>query len=210
MIAQNLEIFETKNFQYLMMPKTGCVSVINFLGEKNLHWRFITKPENKFMFTTIRNPEDRFFSGLVYDLQMLAAQKNFNINDVKIIDIINEDNIKDFFLKKVETLDKGKKMIHMVSQSTYLINVKIDCYVDTKDLTDFFKIHDSNIGKTNQVENENLKDVFKNQLEKETTLKKLIYAYLDFDNYVYNNILKSDKLWSKKMGPICFKEYFEF
>ena len=64
----NIEFYETDKFQYLLIHKNGCTSVTNLINQFDY---FVTdkKNLNKIRWTVIRDPFERFMSGLKYDLK---------------------------------------------------------------------------------------------------------------------------------------------
>lgn len=65
---QNIELYETDKFQYLLIHKNGSSSVLECIKDLNPiateHCNF-----NKVRWTVIREPYERFVSGLEYDLK---------------------------------------------------------------------------------------------------------------------------------------------
>lgn len=176
---QTFEFVETDKFQYLLLHKNGSSSIEKCL--KDIDFFFTTKINlDKIRWTIIRDPYERFVSGLKYDL----LRHNVNIKD------IDPSSLHNTFINSF-TLGK-KNLNHSTSQVPYLINTNIDWYVDIKDLNIFLKMHFN-------VEthcNENKKEIDLN-LNKEEVMK-----YLNLDYYVYNKILQSDHLWKWYNGKI--------
>jgi hypothetical protein len=65
---QNIELYETDKFQYLLIHKNGSSSVRACVDPLN---PFVTNKINlnKIKWTVIRDPYERFVSGLKYDLK---------------------------------------------------------------------------------------------------------------------------------------------
>ena len=65
MFIQNLEFYETNSFEYLLIHKTGCQSVLRTFDSINVKVTMNqNKQSGKFCWTVLRDPMDRFISGL--------------------------------------------------------------------------------------------------------------------------------------------------
>ena len=179
MYFQNIELFETEKFQYLLIHKNGSSSVRKCMERLNPVLTTEIK-NNKIKWTVIRDPYERFISGLNYDLN------RHNIDPTEI-------NYRELFNGNINLKSRESGHVnHCISQVSYLINANIDYYVDIKDLHLFLKMHFG--------ESECLK---KNT--KKSTLnidKSEIMKYLNFDYYVYNKIKDSNSLWNWTQGKI--------
>lgn len=179
MLFQNIEFYETEKYQYLLIHKNACSSVTNLI--KNDKY-FVTDKKNlfKIRWTVIRDPYERFISGLKYDL---------NNNNVSIKNI----NLEKLFTSKINTETRGKGFVnHTSSQLLYLINSDINWYIDIKDLNLFLKIHFGKSLILNKSKNKiNLK-INKNNIMK----------FLKIDYEVYNQILYSQNFWEWQKGKI--------
>ena len=179
MIVQNIEFYETDKFQYLLIHKNGCTSVTKLINEFDYVVTDI-KNLNKIRWTVIRDPFERFMSGLEYDLTR---------NNLKIKDI----NIKNLFLSKVNKQTRTKGFVsHTCSQLLYLMNTDINWYIHINDLNLFLKMH---FGKS-VVVNKNKKE-YKLKINKEEIMK-----YLNIDYEIYNQIMSSENLWQWQKGRI--------
>ena len=178
MIFQNIEFYETPKYQYLLIHKNASTSILNFIQKDDY---FITKNKNlsKVRWTVIRDPFERFVSGLVYDLKR---------NNLKVEDI----NLDKIFTSKVnEKIRQTGFVNHTCLQTLYLINADIDWYVDINDLEVFLKMHFNEKICLNKLENYDLK------IDKEEVMK-----YLKIDYEVYNQIMHSENLWEWQKGKI--------
>ena len=178
MIFQNIEFYETAKYQYLLIHKNASTSVLNFVCKDNY---FITKNKNinKVKWTVIRDPFERFVSGLVYDLKR---------NNLKIEDI----NFNKLFTSKInEKTRKFGSVNHTCLQTLYLINSDIDWYIDINDLNVFLKMHFNESICLNKFKDHNL-----------TIDKKEIMKYLTIDYEIYNQVMYSDYLWEWQKGKI--------
>lgn len=177
MYFQNIEFFETDKFQYLLIHKNGSSSVRkcieNFHITDNINF-------NKIRWTVIRDPYERFISGLKYDL----TNQGLELKD------INQDDLYQCLIN-VRTRGSGN-VNHVASQVSYLINTNINWYVDLKDLSVFLKMH------FNKVEHENVsKKLVELDIDKQEVMK-----HLQLDYHVYNNIKNSPSLWKWQNGNI--------
>tara|TARA_A100001391_G_scaffold204044_2_gene198297 strand:- start:304 stop:846 length:543 start_codon:yes stop_codon:yes gene_type:complete len=179
MNCQNIEFYETEQFQYLLIHKNASHSIIKCIESLN---PVITDKINlnKVRWTVIREPYERFIAGLKYDLQ----RHQLNIEDIEI---------KSLFNSKINNFSRVKGNVnHTASQIPYLINTHINYYVELKDLHTFLKMH---FGKTEyqNIDKSNVKiDLDKNEIIK----------YLELDYYVYDCILNSPYLWKWQQGKI--------
>jgi len=179
MIFQNIELYETDKFQYLLIHKNASSSIVNCIKHLN---PIVTEKINinKVRWTIIREPYERFVSGLKYDLQ----RHNLNIKDIDYSSLFNSK------INKFSRLNGNVN--HTTSQVPYLINTHINWYIEMKDLNIFMKMHFDKV----EYYNENKINI-KLDLD-----KKEIIKYLNLDYYVYNNILNSNYLWKWQQGKI--------
>ena len=177
-----LEITETEKFQFLRIYKNGNKSVLECIIENypGKFWQSTSPVKNKPRFAIIRDPYERFISGLKYDL---------DLQNLKLKDIDKEDLYQS--LINIKKRDEGR-INHTGSQVPYLINTHIDWYVDIKDLSLFLKMH------FNKIEYESVgKKNIELDIDKEEVMK-----HLQLDYYVYNSIKNSSFLWKWQNGII--------
>ena len=172
---------ETEKFQYLVIPKNASCTITKIIEETMDHSWVNQKNLNKVRWTVIRDPYERFISGLQYDLE----RHNINLDEI---------NIDECFYANITNPINGMKgnINHSSSQVPYLINTEINYYVDIKDLDIFLKMHfgkSLNINKTINKKELNIK--------KETVMK-----YLNLEYNLYNLILNSPFLWKWQQGKI--------
>lgn len=179
MLFQNIEMYETKKFQYLLIHKNGsssvraCVDPLNPVVTNKINL-------NKIKWTVIRDPYERFVSGLKYDLK----RQNLNIEDI---------NPSSFYHSVVNVFSRTKGNVnHTASQIPYIINSHINWYIELKDLSTFLKMHFNNVQYKNMEENK-----IQLNLDKEEIMK-----HLELDYYIYNQILGSSCLWKWQQGKI--------
>jgi len=185
------ELIETEKFQYVRIHKNGNASVFkciqnNFKKEEIYSTNHLSK---KTRFCIIRDPYERFVSGLKWDLWV----NNINIEDVNIKKLFtsNENHFRNIMVGHIN---------HSVSQIPYLMNCQISHYVDIEDLNIFLKMHfkksEHENKFTNLKEKVNLKNIDQ-YLDKNEIMK-----YLHMDYYIYDTIKKSPFLWEWQHGKI--------
>ena len=114
----------------------------------------------------------------------VLKRHNIKFSDVKLDELFNG---------KINIFSRGDGHVnHCISEFSYIINVDIDHYVHINDLNMFLKMH---FGQSNYLNMDEQKDNIK--VEKNDIMK-----YLNFDYYIYNNILNSNNLWKWNQGKI--------
>ena len=178
------ELLDTPDFQFLRIYKNGNLSVMKCVLDKYKKEDIKnnqTLINNKPRWTVIRDPYDRFVSGLKYDLK----RNKLSVEDIDIKKIFtpNENNV----------LNRARGYVnHSASQVAAMMDWQIGYYVDITDLDVFLKMH---FGKSCR-ENEN-KDKIELNLDKQEIMK-----YLSLDYYVYNVIKNSPFFWEWQHGKI--------
>lgn len=142
--------------------------------------------------TVVREPKERFISGLAYDIW----KNNYN----------NFDSIFSNLNKLVQypissTFYNQGKVKHTILQSAYLIFQHIDVFVDMADLTEF-SLHNFGIvtDKYNECPGE-----FKVQVKEEIVsrgIEQRLDDILANDVYLYKQIVNSDRLWCWQNGNV--------
>ena len=188
MLLQNIELYETKKFQYLLIPKNGSTSVLKCF-EKTPH---VVKKNltNKVRWAVVREHIDILISGLAYDI---------NLQKLSLKDI----SIDSLFYSNMHSIVKEFHFVsHTSLQIYYLYNVKINWYVDLKDLNIFLKMHfnkDIKINKGASKIKEQVTDFVYNNMNK-------IKPYLMPDIKMYEAIQQSEQLWQWQKGRIFDEE----
>ena len=181
-----IELTETDKFQFLRIYKNGNLSVQQCIADNfpNVIWNSTAPSRNKPRFAVIRDPYERFMSGLKYDLE----RHKVNIQDIKLDKLFttNEMHIRNTMNGNIN---------HSSSQIPYLMNSGITHYIDIKDLNLFLKMH------FDKIKHVNKSQVEKNNIE-EYLDKKEIMKYLHLDYYIYNSIIHSPFLWEWQHGKI--------
>jgi len=178
------DILETNDFQYVRIIKNGCTSITNLMKEKYGNENIIRTRDiytKKPRWAVVRDPYERFISGLNYDLK----KHDVKIEDINIKKIFtcNEPHLRNLILGNVS---------HTVSQIPYLMNNQVTHYIDINDLDIFLKMH---FNKTLHA-NKNKNKIHLN-IDKEEVMK-----YLHLDYYIYNNIKNSPFFWEWQHGRI--------
>lgn len=197
-MLQNIEVFSTPTSNYLLIHKNGCSQVRehfykNFSQVKVNHFF----PQNgKINWTVIRDPYDRFISGLTYDI-LRQFKKLDNLD--KIINISSS-----FFYQKInlKTRESGN-VNHVIPQWTYLFNQPLNFLIKIKDLDNFLDIHFQkriNFTETNTPFEQ--KNVVLNYIEKNPYFKNLIMAYLAPDYFYIEQAESKGLFWSWQNGKI--------
>jgi hypothetical protein len=190
----NFRIFTlvgTPDFQFVRIYKNGNSSVTKsiFNTYKKEEITYNTFLEKKPRFCIIRDPYERFISGLKFDLWRLKV----DIKDVNIKKLFTSNELH---VRNQMTGD----LKHTVSQIPYLLNSQISHYIDIEDLNIFLKMHFSESVHeykfTDLCKEEKFNDIEKH-LDKEEIMK-----YLNIDYYVYNEIKRSCFLWDWQNGKI--------
>jgi len=197
-MLQNIEVLSTPTSNYLLIHKNGCSQVREHLYQNftQIGSSDFFPQNNKVNWTVIRDPYDRFISGLTYDI-LRQFKKLDNLD--KIINISSS-----FFYQKInlKTRESGN-VNHVISQWTYLFNQPLNFLIKIKDLDNFLDMHFQkriNFTETNTPLEQ--KNIVLNYIEKNSYLKNLIMAYLAPD-YFYIEQAKSEELfWSWQSGKI--------
>jgi hypothetical protein len=181
-----VEFIETKDFQYVRIFKNGNGSVMKCIKEKygDNGYTSTNHLNKKTRWVVIRDPYERFISGLAYDLKR---------HKVKIEDV----NIKKlFYMHQLHLRNSWSgNFKHSISQMPFMLTTQITHFIDIKDLNIFLKMH---FGKTEKINNNNSKkQEVENFLDKNDIMK-----YLHMDYYVYNFIKTSPFLWEWQHGKI--------
>jgi len=194
MFVQNLEFIETKNFEYLLIHKTGCQSVLKTFNSKKIKQVMNeNKQSGKFCWTVLRDPKERFISGLSH---------NLSISNIEL----EELDIKQLLFNTVDPELRTISLIPLtILQSTYLIGSRINMFVKHQDLNNFLKINFNVFFHENKgslvIKNKVKKFINTNKKFKETLEK-----YLEIDYFIYKQILKSNKFWHWQLGKVIKDE----
>lgn len=192
----NKEWLVAPTHNYLIIQKCGNSYVRNLLCNfYNTSLRIeqtYFRPNQNITWTVIRQPYERFISGLAYDIWI-----NNYTNYDKIF-----DNLELLFKHSVSSTFKNTgKVIHTLLQNSYLLGQSIDMFVDISSLTEFCLY---NFKKVDKIKNETpgeLKMLVKEQIITRG-MEQRITDILLADTIVYEEILKSDRLWYWQNGNV--------
>lgn len=203
-IAQNVDVFTTDKCHYLSIQKNASTRIRDYL---TLNFSYVepwvlTGPLNSPLpyWTTIRDPYDRFISGLSYDLY----QNQDSIPNLpKFLDEV--DIFRIFYDKlpiQYKSITKGK-LNHTLLQWTYLFNQKINFYLDIKDLDLFADFHFplTSHKKMNETPLE-FKEILIDYVNSNSKFKNIVNNYLAPDYYIINQIHNSGLIWGWQDGKM--------
>tara|TARA_R110000796_G_scaffold10898_2_gene36515 strand:+ start:150 stop:731 length:582 start_codon:yes stop_codon:yes gene_type:complete len=186
------KLITTEKFQFVRIHKNANASVLkciqnNFKKEEIFYLDCL---EKKPRFCIIRDPYERFLSGLKWDL------------------LINKVDIKDVDIKKLFTSNENHlrnsltgHINHSISQILYLMNFQISHYVDIEDLNLFLKMHFKKSEYINNIKEEPEYNKYCSNVEKYLD-KEEVLKYLHMDYHIYDSIKKSPFLWEWQHGEI--------
>jgi len=190
MFIQNLEFYETNSFEYLLIHKTGCQSVLRTFDSINVKVTMNqNKQSGKFCWTVLRDPMDRFISALCHNLSLSNIELN-KLDLKQLLFNVIHPNLRSVSLTPLTVL-----------QTTYLIGSKVDMFVSHKDLNNFLQINFN----TSFHENKGsivLKKEVKDYIEENKNFKKALDKYLQIDYFVYQQILNNNQFWYWQLGKI--------
>lgn len=178
---------------YLVIQKCGNSYVRDIFKKFYGDDFFIAKEANRNLrWTVVRNPRERFISGLAYDIWK---------NNYKNYDSLfsNIDKIVQYPVSS--TFYNMGRVKHTILQSAYLVLQNVDVFVEIKDLTEFCLL---NFGMTSDVTN-SVPDEYTLRVKTEITdrnLQQRIDDLISNDVYLYNQIMNSDRLWCWQNGNI--------
>lgn len=183
-------LIETDKFQFVRIHKNGNNSVIKCIQnnlKKGEQINYVYQLSKKPRFCIIRDPYERFLSGLKYDLW----QNKVDIKDVDVSKLFvdNEHHLRNSWRGHIK---------HSTSQIPYIFNTQCTHYVDISDLNLFLKIHFNQTAHENKFNN--IEKEYKN-IEKHLN-KNDIMKYLHLDYYVYNTLKTSAFMWDWQHGKI--------
>ena len=190
MFIQNLEFYETNSFEYLLIHKTGCQSVLRTFDSINVKVTMNqNKQSGKFCWTVLRDPMDRFISGLCHNLSLSNIELN-KLDLKQLLFNVIHPNLRSVSLTPLTVL-----------QTTYLIGSKVDMFVSHRDLNNFLQINFN----TSFHENKGslvLKNKVKDYIEENKNFKKALDKYLQIDYFVYQQILNNNQFWYWQLGKV--------
>lgn len=190
MFIQNLEFYETNSFEYLLIHKTGCQSVLRTFDSKNVKVTMNqNKQSGKFCWTVLRDPMDRFISGLCHNLSLSNIELN-QLNLKQLLFNVIHPNLRSVSLTPLTVL-----------QTTYLIGSKVNMFVSHKDLNNFLQINFNTSFHENKGSSV-LKKKVKDYIEENKDFKKALDKYLQIDYFVHQQILNNNQFWYWQLGKV--------
>lgn len=199
---QNIDIYTTPTDHYLVIQKNGCTQILSHIKQNydqnslslNTSLPLKTKP----YWTTVREPYERFISGLTYDVLRHYGDLN------KLEEIITLSNLKRMFNKRmpveIKKYEEGS-ILHTTLQWNYMWNQNLDFIVDIKNLNTFLDVHYSirlNVPNETPTSKKNqVKDYIDNH-----PLKPVIDSYLDPDYHLYNQLYNVGYIWDWQSGKM--------
>lgn len=167
----NREYYQASNHQYLLIHKSGSTTV-----RKAFDFEYETTSiphPRKIVWTVIRDPVERFYSGLHYDSMQVGA--------------LGSPNWERIFTEVPQDQRGGGKIPHTIPQSLYVLHQPVHVFVHLKDLDDFLRIHGA--------------PVLHKKKSAETPprlYEDRVKALHAFDNYYFSKI----KFWRWEYGAI--------
>ena len=179
---------------YLVIQKCGNSYIRDILQRTYDKDFFVNREPNyrNVKWTVIRNPKERFVSGLAYDLWK---------NNYSNYDSLFKNLEKIVQYPVSSTFYNSGKVKHTILQSAYLVLQPVDVFVDINDLTEFCLL---NFGMTSEITN-SVPDEFVLSVKEEITKRNIqqrVDDILASDTYLYNQIMNSDRLWCWQNGNI--------
>ena len=196
---QNIEVFSTDTSNYLLIHKNACTQILYTL--ENNYKKVVYSPEllpnNKPYWTVIRDPYERFISGLTYDIvKVYGSTENAN-------EIIKNRDLKNLFFNKVNrTYRKNGFTVHTLPQWTYIFNQPINFFVPMSTLTLFLDTHFKNKVLNKNKGNEKDIEIIRDIIESDSVLKGSIDMYLASDYFLYNHIISEGLIWEWNYGKM--------
>lgn len=191
-----IECYCTEKFQYTLIHKNGCSSILNAITNNYEYYLRDYVTPNIPLFVVIRDPWERTISGLSYDLYRTYGDIDENILD--------DIDFKKLFYHPVNKIQRTTGFLsHISVQIGYLFDIQPSFYVDLKDLTSFLRIHFGNVSSNRINEgSKEFKDKLINALSSRPDIKDTIEKYLAIDYYFIDRIRNTEILWDFSMGKM--------
>jgi len=189
----------TDKFQYLVIHKNGCSSLLSTITKNHPHAANDYVVYDRPLFAVLRDPWERTISGIAYDIQ-----RSFGYFEDSLLDKIN---IPRMLYQPIPPLNKKQRqkgfISHICVQTAYLFDVNPTFYLMINDLSNFMQIH----FKSDTIQHLNKSDtVLKKQVEdaifNRQQLKNDIAKYLAIDYYLIERIRNTELLWDFSMGKM--------
>lgn len=205
MITQYTEVYSTEEFQYLLIHKNGCTSVMDSIITKYpnaVHSNKTNKTAQSVIWAVYRDPLDRFVAAVAYDLK----QNGIEVTEENVLEFLG--SVQTYIYGKTnfnhEDLYKGvQKMRHSLSQTMYLFDNNVDILVRMEDLGKFLFMHfDTPFSKVINTGVPKDKAIVREVLRANQALLQLIKAHLSADYYTLESFIGTDRVWNWANGRI--------
>ena len=195
---QNIEYFTSKKDQYLLIHKCACTTIREAQKDYYKDIDVLEYPLNdRVKWTVLRDPYDRFISGLSYDLVF----NNYNDIQKTVEKLIEKDKLLDNVYEYINKFFRYKsRLSHIIPQSTYIVQQPIDFYVDIKDVDLFLKL---NYYKTiPSKENVGNKEVYRLVKEVVDNYKQRVLDIYSMDYYMIDRLKSNNMFWQWSNGNV--------
>ena len=185
--------------QYLLIHKSGCRFIRNCLTNSTWSGK---REEGIPSWTVLRDPYERFISGLSYDI--LNTNPNLEFTKENIIEYItNNDIINGVNTTVSEIFRNNDTVIHYISQATYYMGENIDYFIKLEDLDEFSKYNflECDLSCRNEV-GKNYKHILEDAIKSVPDLKTRIDDILRIDYYMIEKIEQAGKFWKWQYGKV--------
>jgi hypothetical protein len=152
--------------------------------------------------TVLRDPYERFISGLSYDI--LNTNPKLKDNKDNIIEYITDNDVAEGVYSSVSRFFRSNKsVIHYISQATYYMGEDINYFVKLQDLNEFTKYNfpDCDLFYRDEL-NEKCKNIVEKAIESVPNLKTRIKDLLQVDYYMMDKIEQAGKFWKWQYGKV--------
>ena len=198
---QNVEYVLTPTQQYLRIQKNACSYINDVIKSNSTPKEYKIsryKIPNIISWSVIRDPYERFLSGLAYDLYYQYPKP------LDLDKFFSKINLKNLFLGKHNyRLNRNGNVPHTHLQSLYLFNRNLDFYVDIKDLDVFLRMHFKSpplFPSTRNKGDIQTKTLLEDYINANPNLKSKIQTHLSLDYYLINELYNHKLVWEFQQG----------
>lgn len=193
-VIQNLEFYNTDRYSYLLIHKNAC-SFMTSTIQANDRCAVACRPADGVRFAVVRDPWDRFVSGVQEDVKRFG----WNLNAEWVASM----NWSAYLVGLIDTERRRTGHIsHVTLQTTYLYGADIDWHVDIADLDRFVAQHFESSGPLSNPGDALLKSQLVELLRRDGEALAVIEALLDVDRFTLDRIRQSDSMWRPPVGPV--------
>lgn len=195
---QNIEYLTTKTDQYLLIHKCASSSIRTAQKIYDKDQTIETVPStSKTRWTILRDPYQRFVSGLAYDI--FLYDKNVNIQDFVEHLIKKKSLFENIYQYVNNSYIKNGKTSHIIPQCTYTFNQPIDFYVRLPDVNLFLE---KNYNALNIEDNKSDLNYIKLVEEVISNYKQRIFDIYSMDYYLIQRVDSSGLFWQWNNGKV--------